>query len=143
MSPRRRTKAREPITGFIPYAAPRVAASPPTTTTLPKDLASRDAFTSPRASGRRKAGGMDDDDVEDGDSDVDADQGDKLVGKQQIGLFEDAISLEQVRFRVVDCSWGKLMSLRIGKAYCNAVDLADACVGGGLCASTRLVWRFP
>ena len=109
MSPRRRKKAREPITGFTPYAAPRVAASSPTTTTmLPKDLASRDAFTSPRASGRRKAGGMDDDDDdEDGDSDVDADQGDKLVGKQQIGLFEDAISLEQVRFRVLSIVRGE------------------------------------
>lgn len=43
----------------------------------------------------RGIGGSDDDD--EGDSDEDADQGDKLAGKQQIGLFEDAISLEQVR----------------------------------------------
>ena len=38
--------------------------------------------------------GSDDDDD---DSDEDADQSDKLTAKQQIGLFEDAISLDQVR----------------------------------------------
>ncbi|GHJ84119.1 hypothetical protein NliqN6_0521 [Naganishia liquefaciens] len=106
MSPRRRTKAREPISAFAPYAAPRTVASPPTSTTLPKDLASRDAFTSPRAPGRRKAGGMDDDDDDDdGDSDVDADQGNKLAGKQQIGLFEDAISLEQAKRIATQSIW--------------------------------------
>lgn len=39
--------------------------------------------------------GSDDDDED--DSDEDADQSDKLTGRQQIGLFEDAISLDQVR----------------------------------------------
>lgn len=91
----------EPIKAFTPYkASPTTTTSPPggLTSSLPKDLTSRDAFTSPRTSGRsggvRRRMGSDDDD--DDDSDADADQSDKLPGKQQIGLFEDAISLDQV-----------------------------------------------
>lgn len=110
-----RTGTPEPVKAFTPYkASPAASATSPPgalTSSLPKDLASRDAFTSPRTSGRssgagagasggrvRRRMGSDDDDDDEDDSDLDADQSDKLTGKQQIGLFEDAISLEQVRW---------------------------------------------
>lgn len=97
----------ESVKAFTPCkASPATTTSPPggLTSSLPKDLSSRDAFTSPRTSGRpggasgsrvRRKMGSDDDDED--DSDEDADQSDKLTGRQQIGLFEDAISLDQVR----------------------------------------------
>jgi hypothetical protein len=88
-----------PHKSFAPYKAPAGTISPPGafSSGLPKDASSRGAFTSPRTAGtssgaRRKK--MDSDDDE--DSDEDADQSNKMNAKQQIGLYEDAISLEQV-----------------------------------------------
>ncbi|KAJ9099025.1 hypothetical protein QFC20_005782 [Naganishia adeliensis] len=105
----------EPVTAFTPYkASPATTTSPPggLTSSLPKDLSSRDAFTSPRTSGRpggasgsrvRRKMGSDDDD--DDDSDEDADQSGKLTGRQQIGLFEDAISLDQAKRIATQSIW--------------------------------------
>lgn len=94
-----RAATPEPIKAFAPYKASTITTSPPGAfaSGLPKDMSSRDAFTSPhtssRSSGARRKK-MDSDDDE--DSDEDADQSDRMNAKQQIGLYEDAISLEQV-----------------------------------------------
>ncbi|KAJ9108118.1 hypothetical protein QFC19_002584 [Naganishia cerealis] len=107
-----RNATPEPIKAFVPYKASAATTSPPgaLTSSLPKDAASRNSFTSPRAAGRsggaiRKKMDSDDDDDDDDDSDEDADQSDKLTAKQQIGLFEDAISLEQAKRIATQSIW--------------------------------------
>lgn len=70
--------------------------------------------------------GSDDDD--DDDSDADADQSDKLPGKQQIGLFEDAISLDQVCRGCDEEGSNSDIFVSLGQAHRDSVDLADACI---------------
>ncbi|KAJ9120786.1 hypothetical protein QFC22_002719 [Naganishia vaughanmartiniae] len=102
-----RAATPEPFKAFTPYKASTATTSPPGgfASGLPKDITGRDAFTSPHTSGRSSGARRKKMDSDDDDSDEDADQSDRMNAKQQIGLYEDAISLEQAKRIATQSIW--------------------------------------